>query len=146
MKAEAFVGSMGLTFFCNKCVEQFYEFQKSNGQISDQFVEVCNGAIHAFHSLKEPRSETLIPKNGKIGLFNTYQEMATFEHILKNQESGRQWLDQIIDELKRITDRKTPQEERIQIAEKMQNFFDELGDYSYGALRESIETPRYMGA
>ena len=64
MDTAAMVGLMGLTFFCNKCVEVFYKFSK-DGIVSEELKETCKQAISAFKSLKWP-TEPDIPPNSCI--------------------------------------------------------------------------------
>ena len=141
MDAEAMVGSMGLTFFCNRCVVAFNEYRKQRTGASDNLKKVCHTAINAFNSLRQPFENPEGTQTEKVALFDTNQEVNTFERVLLTNGSGseEEQLNKLISDLKAIIDDKTPFEEKSEIAERMQKFFDTLGDYSFYATRECIE-------
>jgi len=84
MDTTGMVGSMGLTFFCNKCVEVFFKFRRDE-PVSNELEETCKQAISAFKSLKWPE-ETGVPNGEKIALFNTNEEIESFTRVLLSEE------------------------------------------------------------
>jgi hypothetical protein len=144
MDTAAMVGLMGLTFFCNKCVEVFYKFSKE-GIVSEELKETCKRAISAFKSLKWP-TEPDIPLDEKAALFNTNEEIESFEQVLTSEsEDGVKLLDRLIGDLDSII-QDTPLEQKKQVAENLQNFFDTLGDHSFYATKDCLrESPTMTG-
>lgn len=144
MDTAAMVGLMGLTFFCNKCVEVFYKFSQQ-GIVSPELKETCKRAISAFKSLKWPK-EPDIPLDEKVALFNTNEEIESFEQVLTSgPEEGEKVLDRLIGDLDSIL-QDTPLKQKKQVAEKLQKFFDTLGDYSFYATKDCLrEAPTMMG-
>ena len=143
MDTAGMAGLMGLTFFCNKCVEVFYKFVQ--GETSPELDETCRRAICAFNSLKWPR-ETGVPSGEQVALFNTNEEIESFERVLASKsEHAEKMLNELIEELEFVLEG-TPLEERKKTAEKLQQFFDTLGDYSFYATRDCLrESPNMMG-
>ncbi len=144
MDTSAMVGLMGLTFFCNKCVEVFYKFS-NEGIVSPELRETCRRAISAFKSLKWPK-EPDIPIDEKVALFNTNEEIESFEQVLASEsEDGVKLLDRLIRDLDSII-QDTPLEQKKQVAENLQNFFDTLGDHSFYATKDCLrESPTMTG-
>ena len=141
MDTEAMIGSMGLTFFCNRCVEAFHEFRKQHTGVTDNLKNVCLKAIHAFTSLKDPLASPEEGQTERIALFDTNLEIDVFINALgiKEQESLEEQLDRLIADLRSVIDISTPDEDKFVKAERMQKFFDTLGDYSFYATRDCIE-------
>ncbi|MFA5784233.1 MAG: hypothetical protein WC962_05085 [Phycisphaerae bacterium] len=144
MDTAAMVGLMGLTFFCNKCVEVFYKFSK-DGIVSEELKETCKRAISAFKSLKWPREHD-IPLDEKVALFNTNEEIESFERTLTSlPDEAEEALDRLIGNLDSII-QDTPLEKKKQVAENLQKFFDTLGDHSFYATKDCLrESPTMMG-
>ena len=143
MDAGAMVGLMGLTFFCNKCVEVFYKFRR--GKVtSDELEQTCERAISAFKSLKWPR-ELDAPTVAERAIFNTNEEIESFEHVIAS-ESGdtNEAFDTLIRDLEFVLQQGNPLEEKKRKAEKLQRFFDNLGDYSFYATRDSLRISSSM--
>lgn len=137
MDTAAMVGLMGLTFFCNKCVEVFYKFSKE-GIISEKLKETCKQAISAFKSLKWPKEPDL-PIDEKVALFNTNEEIESFERLLTS-ESGeaKKVLDTLIKDIEFVVAANGPIEKRKEVAGKLQRIFDTLGDYSFYATKDCL--------
>ena len=144
MDTAAMVGLMGLTFFCNKCVEVFYKFSKE-GVVSEELRETCKRAISAFKSLKWPKEPDLL-SDEKVALFNTNEEIESFERVLESKsEHAEKILDKLITELEFVL-QGASLEQRKQTAESLQDFFDTLGDYSFYATKDCLrEAPTMMG-
>jgi len=144
MDTAAMVGLMGLTFFCNKCVEVFYKFSK-DGIVSEELKETCKQAISAFKSLKWPK-EPHMPSEEKVALFNTNEEIESFERVLTSElEEGEKVLDRLIGDLDSII-QDTHLEQKKKVAENLQKFFDTLGDYSFYATKDCLrESPTMTG-
>jgi len=141
MDAEAMVGSMGLTFFCNKCVEAFYNFSNERQeQIPDDLREVCGKAVQAFKSLEWTPGSSDYPSD--VGLFNTHHDVETFANAVRSGQGSdeRGIIKKIVHQLESILDDNTPLEGKRKIAEEMQEFFDRLGDNSFYATQDFIET------
>ncbi len=138
MDTSAMVGLMGLTFFCNKCVEVFYKFRC--GKVtsdSDELKQTCERAINAFKSLKWPR-EPDAPSAAERAIFNTNEEIESLEQVMASEtEEANETLDTLIEDLQDVL-QGTSLAERNRKAEKLQKFFDTLGDYSFYAARDSL--------
>ncbi|MDH4240493.1 MAG: hypothetical protein OEW48_13110 [Phycisphaerae bacterium] len=147
MDTAAMVGLMGLTFFCNKCVEVFYKFSKE-GVVSEELKETCKRAISAFKSLKWPKEPDL-PNGEKVALFNTNEEIESFERVLASKsEHAEKMLNELIKELSFVLEDTNPLAKRKTVAKKLQDFFDTLGDCSFYATRDCLReapTPTMMG-
>jgi len=144
MGAAEMVGLIGLTFFCNKCVELFYKFRK-DGVFTEELSRTCDRAIRAFESLKWPNGGTLL-SDEKVPLFNTNEEVKSFEQVIssQNEEFDNTTLDKWVGKLQSMLDENIPLEEKRQVAEELQKLFDTLGDYSFYATRESIRSSESM--
>ena len=144
MDTAAMVGLMGLTFFCNKCVEVFYKFIQ--GEASPELDETCRRAISAFKSLKWPREQDM-PLDEKVALFNTNEEIESFQRVLESKSAqAEKMLDDLIKELNFVLKDTHLLAERKKKAEKLQDFFDTLGDYSFYATKDCLrEEPTMMG-
>jgi len=144
MDTSAMVGLMGLTFFCNKCVEVFYKFR--NDKVSpeaDELKQTCEQAISAFKSLKWPR-EPDVPSVAERAIFNTNEEIESLEQVMASEtEEANETLDALIRNLEFVLKGRSI-EERKQKAEKLQRFFDTLGDYSFYATRDSLRISSSM--
>lgn len=140
MSIEGMVGSIGLTFFCNKCVESFYGFRQ-NGILTEELQRTCECAIHAFESFKWPISGTLV-SDEKVPLFNTNEEVKSFEQVIsaQNEAFDNTTLDKWVGKLQSILDENILLEEKKQVAEELQKFFDTLGDYSFYASRDALRS------
>ncbi len=145
MDTAGMVGLMGLTSFCNKCVEVFYKFSQE-GSVSQELKETCKRAISAFKSLKWPK-DLHMPSDEKVALFNTNEEIESFERVLASKsEHAEKMLNELIDELNFVLKDTHPLPKRKKKAEKLQDFFDTLGDYSFYATRDCLrEAPTMMG-
>jgi len=145
MDTAGMVGLMGLTFFCNKCVEVFYKFSQE-GSVSQELEETCERAISAFKSLKWPK-DLHIPSKEKIALFNTNEEIESFERVLASKsEKAEKMINELIEEINFVLNDTCPLDERKERAEKLQVFFDTLGDYSFYDTRDCLrEAPTIMG-
>lgn len=144
MDTSAMVGLMGLTFFCNKCVEVFYKF-KCGKVTSDskELKQTCERAITAFKSLKWPKVQGA-PTVAERAIFNTNEEIESFEHAIALQsEDTTKELDKLIEDLEFVLEGESSEEKR-QKAEKLQRFFDTLGDYSFYATRDSLRISSSM--
>lgn len=145
MDTVGMVGLMGLTFFCNKCVEVFYKFSKG-GIVSEELKETCKRAISAFKSLKWPR-ELDVSRGDRVALFNTNEEIESFERVLASKsEKAEKMLNELIKELSLVLKDTYPLADRRKVAKKLQDFFDTLGDHSFYATRDHLrESPTMMG-
>lgn len=145
MDTAGMVGLMGLTFFCNKCVEVFYKFGKEEVD-SPELKETCKRAISAFKSLKWPREQDM-PLDEKVALFNTNEEIESFERVLESKsEQAKKMINNLIKELSFVLEDNHPLNERKEVANKLQDFFDTLGDYSFYATKDCLrEAPTMMG-
>lgn len=143
MDTQAMVGLMGLTFFCNKCVEVFYRFSE-DGIVSPELTDTCERATWALKSLKWP-AEPSIASEEKVALFNTNEEIESFEQALRSRsgETGK-FLEKLISDLELIPEKTSPQEERQRIAGELQGFFDTLGDYSFYATKDCLREDPVM--
>ena len=132
------VGSIGLTFFCNKCVELFYEF-RCEGRLTSKLNEICEEAIAAFESFKLPNEKDPdLHGDERTALFNTNEEVKSFEQALGgsgkvNDETLNKWIEKI----EFIIDEQASIDKRKQTADEVIGFFDTLGDYSFYASREA---------
>lgn len=144
MDTAGMAGLMGLTFFCNKCVEVFYKFVQ--GETSPELDETCRRAICAFNSLKWPR-ETGVPSGEQVALFNTNEEIESFQRVLESKsKQADKMLGDLIKELNFVLKDTHLLAERKKKAEKLQDFFDTLGDYSFYATKDCLrEEPTMMG-
>ena len=145
MDTAGMVGLMGLTFFCNKCVEVFYKFSQQ-GVISPELKETCRRAISAFESLKWPR-ELDVSRGDRVALFNTNEEIESFERVLASKsEHAEKMLNELIKELSFVLEDTYTLAKRKKVAKKLQDFFDNLGDHSFYATRDCLrESPTMMG-
>lgn len=136
MDTGAMVGLMGLTFFCNKCVEVFYKF--NNDKVNPEELEqTCKHAISAFKALKWPR-EPNVPSVAERAIFNTNEEIESFERVITSKpEDANETLDTLISDLEIVLE-DNPLEQRKQVAARLGRFFDILGDHSFYASRDSL--------
>ena len=136
MDNGAMVGLMGLTFFCNKCVEVLYKF-RSDKATPGELEEVCTRAVNAFKSLKWPKEPSVLSAADRA-IFNTNEEIESFERVIGGEsEEANETLDSLINDLQFVI-KDEPLEKRKHVAEKLQRFFDILGDYSFYASRDSL--------
>jgi len=145
MDTAGMVGLMGLTFFCNKCVEVFYKFSQE-GSVSQELKETCKRAISAFKSLKWPREQDM-PLDEKVALFNTNEEIESFERVLESKsEQAEKMINDLIEKLSFVLKDTHPLDERKEVANKLQDFFDTLGDHSFYATKDCLrEAPTMTG-
>lgn len=139
MGTAEMVGSIGLTFFCNRCVESLYDFKKS-GVVSDELARLCKEAIAALRSLDWSKVE---PEGvERIALFQTNEEVRSLKGVLRDfkWKDARDALDELIPELQIILKEERTQEERKRVAGKLQQFFNTLGNYSFYATRDCVRT------
>jgi len=136
--STSMVGSMGLTLFCNKCVEAFYRFRQQ-GELSPEYKKTFNAAVRAFKSLKW-LSEPSGVRSERVALFNTNEEIDSFENALRSSNSSvdEAALDGLIAEIESVLNEASSLEERKAKAEKLQGFFNTLGNCSFYATREHI--------
>ena len=136
MGTSEMVGSIGLTLFCNRCVELFYMFQK-DGELSEELEKTCKQAISAFKSLKWPDVEH-VETCDKVALFNTNEEINSFVRTLTSgSTSADEMLNKLISELETML-KDTSVAEKRKTAYKLQDFFDGLGDFSFYASKECL--------
>ena len=145
MDTAGMVGLMGLTFFCNKCVEVFYKFSQE-GSVSQELKETCKRAISAFKSLKWPREQDM-PLDEKVALFNTNEEIESFERVLESKsEQAEKMINDLIEKLSFVLKDTHPLDKRKEVANKLQDFFDTLGDHSFYATKDCLrEAPTMTG-
>ena len=145
MDTAGMVGLMGLTFFCNKCVEVFYKFHKEEVD-SPELKETCSRAIYAFKSLQWPREQGM-QLDEKVALFNTNEEIESFQRWLESKSGkAEKMLNDLINELNFVLEDTHLLSERKKKAKKLQDFFDTLGDYSFYATKDCVrEEPTTMG-
>lgn len=137
MGTAEMVGSMGLTFFCNRCVEILYKFDRDGEAVLPDVKSACTKAIVAFRSLKWP-TQGQRARGERVGLFNTSEEIRSFERLISDRaEAPDQVIDSLIDELESMVSDK-PLNEKKETAKKLRGFFDVLGDYSFHAARQSM--------
>jgi hypothetical protein len=133
------VGSMGLTLFCNKCVEVFYRFRQGMELDLDEFKRTCSMAHSAFESFKSPEKIPSAPLPDRYPLFNTDEEVMSFAKVVEERsKDAEEILEELIANIESVSDEKAVMAERKRAAETLQSFFDVLGDYSFGATRESL--------
>jgi len=145
MGVQEMVGSMGLTLFCNKCVELLHRFRQ-DGTITPEFSKTCKQAISAFGSLKWPNGGPDV-YNEKVALFNTNEEVKSFEQVLareSQEEDETAFLNKWISKLETVLDDEVSVEKRKQEAYELQKFFDVLGDCSFYTTRESLSSLETM--
>jgi hypothetical protein len=131
------VGSMGLTLFCNKCVEVFYRFRQDNID-PEEFRNTCNMARGAFESFKSPETPAA-QLSDRYSLFNTNEEVMSFARVVKQgTEDTKGTVDQLIAKIESVSNERVGMPERKEAAESLQEFFDMLGDYSFDATRECL--------
>lgn len=135
MGTAELVGSMGLTFFCNRCVEVFHKFDRDE-EVSGELEETCKKALAAFKSLKWPAERPSV-KAEKVALFNTNEEIRSFERVLSRSKPASEALDVLIRDLEGMVSDK-PVAEKRETAKRLRGFFDILGDYSFYATRTSL--------
>lgn len=140
MGTAEMVGSMGLTLFCNKCVDLFYKFQQ-DGELSGELKETCKQAISAFKSLKWPNVPE-IDSQERVALFNTNEEIKSFEKVITSDHTKKpnEALDALIEKLEVILEEVPQKSDKTQAAKKLQGFFDTLGDYSFYTTKECLRT------
>lgn len=140
MGTAEMVGSMGLTFFCNRCVEVFHRFSEEPS-ISTELEDTCRKAINAFESLKWPNVASG-DITDRVQLFNTNGEVKSFAYALKEvgEEDVDKKLDEVIKSLHKVLEQEADIEERKETASKLVRFFDSLGDYSFYATRNAIRS------
>jgi hypothetical protein len=140
MGAAEMVGSIALTFFCNKCVELFLKFNK-DGVLTDELGEACRRGIRAFQSLKWPNGGDLV-SDEKVPLFNTSEEIKSFERAMRSQSESISLanLDNWVRKIQSILDDNVSVEEKKRTAQELKTFFDTLGDCSFYATRESLRS------
>jgi len=140
MGVQEMVGSMGLTFFCNKCVELLYKFRR-DADLTSELSKTCKQAIDAFCSLKWPNGGPVV-SNEKVGLFNTNEEVKSFGQVLARESEGQDdtALDKWINKLKSMLDDKVSVEDKKITAQELQRFFDTLADCSFYTTRESLRS------
>lgn len=140
------VGLMGLTFFCNKCVEVFFKF-RNNKVDPDEFEKTCKQAIASFKSLKWPKEQGA-PTMAERAIFNTNEEIDSLEHVIEfeseNTSEHLDTLDTLIKNLEFVLKQDNSFEQRKEAALKLQHFFDILGDYSFYATRDSLRVTNNM--
>ena len=135
MDTSGMVGLMGLTFFCNKCVEGFYKFTQ-DGQLTDDLKNTCKQAIYSFKSLTEPTA--IETGSERLALFNTNEEIESFEKVL-NPNGDDRLLANLISDLELLVDENgTDSQKKKDIASKLQGFFDSLGDFSFYATKDCL--------
>ena len=137
MDTNDWIDSMGLTFFCNRMVEELYYLGK-NQSVSAQLEENCKKGIAEFNSLKWPREKPY--PDIKTNLFNTNYNLEIFEKICKHyKKSAEQMIDELIGDLENIIS-DNPINEKYQTAQKLQDFFDYFGDCGYYATRDCLRS------
>jgi len=145
MGTSAMVGSIGLTLFCNKCVEAFYRFRRE-GQLRPDDKKTFETAVSAFKSLKWFSEPSDVPAE-RVALFNTNEEIDSFEKALRSSNSvvNEDALDRLIAEIESVVDDASSPEERKETAKKLQRFFDTLGNCSFYVTREHIRKSGCVG-
>ena len=137
MSTAEMVGSMGLTFFCNKCVEVLHDFGKTE-ESSHDLMTMCETAKEAFQSLKWPSDSSCAPSD-KVALFNTTEEVNSVARVLtSNGKKAENALNSLIDKIEVIENSNESPENRKDAARELQSFFDTLGEYSFCATMEHI--------
>lgn len=141
MGMQEMVGSMGLTFFCNKCVEFLHKFRQ-DGILTPELSKTCKQAICAFGSLKWPNGGPVV-FDEKVALFNTNEEVKSFEQVLAREAKGQDdmtFVNKWISKLETMLDDDVSIDEKKQTAQELQKFFDTLGDCSFYTTRESLRS------
>lgn len=138
MGTAEMVGSIGLTFFCNKCVEVFHKFRQDE-KLSDELIKTCKQGISAFNSLNWPNGGE-IQTSEKVSLFNTNEEIKSFERLVISESvEAHKKLAALIQDLKLMIG-DAPLSRKKDVAHKLQDFFDTLGDYSFYATKECLRS------
>jgi hypothetical protein len=133
------VGSIGLTLFCNKCVEAFYRFRQERQLLPDDR-KTFEDAVRAFKSLKW-FGESSGVRAERVALFNTNEEIDSFENALRSSklnDDAAAALDTLIDQIEGVLNDASLEQETQQKAKKLQDFFNILGNCSFYATREHI--------
>jgi hypothetical protein len=142
MGTAEIVGAMGLTFFCNRCVEAFYTFKKS-GIVTQELKNICGEAISAFKSLDWISS--VRQGSTRVALFNTNEEVQAFAKVIEAQkQEADDAINILIEKLESIIDIDTATSKKQRTAGELQRFFDMLGNYSFYATRDCIRTSGTM--
>lgn len=139
MGTSSMVGSIGLTLFCNKCVEAFYRFRQE-GRLLPPDKETFETAVKAFKSLKW-FSESSGERAERVALFNTNEEIDSFESALRStngDDDAVMALDTLIGEIEGVLKDASLEQETKEKAKKLQDFFNTLGNCSFYATREHI--------
>jgi isoleucyl-tRNA synthetase len=132
------VGSMGLTLFCNKCVEVFYRFRKDQQVDPEEFESTCNMARDAFESLRSPEAFSA-QLSDRYSLFNTNEEVMSFAKMVEQRsEKAEELVVELLANIESVSSEQVDPIERKKAAESLQKFFDVLGDYSFDATRERL--------
>jgi hypothetical protein len=133
---EGMVDSIGLGFFCNLMVECLYYFGK-NGEVSEKLEINCKRAISELESLKWPLIEKTYP-DVKIDLFRSNRNIDTFEQVCEHYKTpAGQMIGGLITNLKYILSENSLGE-KLRVAEKLQSFFDDFGDFNHYAVRDCV--------
>ncbi len=133
---EDTINLMGLTFFCNSMVEELYYMGKRKS-VSEKLEENCKRGIAEFSSLKWPREQPY--PDIKTDLFNTNLNLNAFGKICEHYEkSAEQMIDELTKDLENIISDKSI-DKKYQTSEKLQKFFDNLGDCAYFATKDSLK-------
>jgi len=139
MGTSSMVGSIGLTLFCNKCVEAFYRFRQE-GQLLPDDKETFETAVRAFKSLKWFGESSDVPAE-RVALFNTNEEIDSVENALRSskwEDDEAAALDTLIAEIESVLKDTSLEQEAKEKAKRLQAFFNTLGNCSFYATREHI--------
>ena len=139
MGTSSMVGSIGLTLFCNKCVEAFYRFRQ-DAQLLPHDRKTFETAVRAFKSLRWFSESSDVPAE-RVALFNTNEEIDSFENALRSSNGGNDEadaLDTLIADIESVLKDASLEQEAKEKAEKLQAFFNTLGNCSFYATREHI--------
>jgi len=140
MGTSSMVGSIGLTLFCNKCVEAFHRFRQERQLLPDD-KQTFETAVRAFKSLKLFSSESSGVRAERVALFNTNEEIDSFENALRSSNwdsDAAVALDALIAEIESVLNDASLEQETTEKAKKLQDFFNTLGNCSFYATREHI--------
>lgn len=130
------VGSMGLTFFCNRFVEALFDFERT-GDAGQSLTDMCKYAASSFESLKKPEGE-IVYAGDRAALFGTEEDIRCFEQVLSRQQPGDfSFLDNLVRNIRQVAQGDDLNARKAQ-AKALREFFDALGDCSVYITRDRL--------
>lgn len=130
------VGSMGLTFFCNRFVELLFEFERKGAE-NDTLVTICNETASSLESVS--RLEEGGTRIGdQMALFGTDEDIRCFEQVVAaRKEDERSFLNTLAREIRYVAHGDDLGQRKAN-AKRLREFFDELGDVCVCVTRDRM--------